>query len=57
MINILCVTCLFIFFITFSNKTDGQTLDTEIRFVFLGTEGVVTKWEFMEGDILRHRVL
>ena len=31
MINILCVTCLFNFFIIFSNKTDGQIFDTKTR--------------------------
>jgi hypothetical protein len=43
MINILCVTYLFNFLILFLNKTDGQTLDTEIRvcLFFLRTEGVL----------------
>ena len=31
MINILYVTCLFIFFIIFLNKTDDQMLGTETR--------------------------
>ena len=41
MINTLCVTSLFDFFHYFLNKTDGQTLGTEIRVcLFFGTEGV-----------------
>ncbi len=34
MINTLCVIYLFNFFIIFSNKTDGQTLNTETRVCF-----------------------
>jgi hypothetical protein len=43
MINTLCVTYLFNFFIIFLNKTNGQTLDTETRvcLFFFGTEGVL----------------
>ena len=41
MINILCVTYLFNFFIIFLNKMNGQMLDTETRVcLFFGTEGV-----------------
>lgn len=35
MINILCVTCLFIFFIIFLNKTNNQTLNTKTSVFFV----------------------
>jgi hypothetical protein len=42
MINTLCVTYFFIFFIIFLNKMNSQTLDTEIKVcLFFLTEGVI----------------
>ena len=50
----LCVTIFFIFFINFSNKTDGQTLDTDIHgctyfdmhgYIYFGTEVVSHRYK------------
>ena len=54
MINILCVTCLFNFFIIFSNKTDGQRWTRKPEFVFFWNGGSTFFSVGTGGETKRH---